>query len=163
MDLLQDNVKRLYFKFLTAAFGSALISSIYGVVAMAVVGQYHGPRGSAAMGVIEPVWNLIYSLGLLTGIGGSVLFSVEKEKRQDDPDAANACFTVAAAATGAIALAIWALFLYAQENAAEPIAYATLSEGSQEATFTNLTSAVSYKVGGKLTGGTAPVTLTITD
>ena len=56
-----------------------------------------------------------------------------------------------------------ALFLYAQENAAEPIAYATLSEGSQEATFTNLTSAVSYKVGGKLTGGTAPVTLTITD
>ena len=109
MDLLQDNVKRLYFKFLTAAFGSALISSIYGVVAMAMVGQYHGPRGSAAMGVITSVWNLIYSLGLLTGIGGSVLFSVEKEKRQDDPDAANACFTVAAAATGAIALAIWAL------------------------------------------------------
>lgn len=38
-----------------------------------------------------------------------MLFSVEREKRQDDPDAANACFTVAAAATGAIALAIWAL------------------------------------------------------
>lgn len=108
MDLLQDNVKRLCFKFLTAAFGSALISSIYGVVAM--VGQYHGPQSSAAMGVIAPVWNLIYSLGLLTGIGGSVLFSVEKEMRQDDTDAANACFTVAAAATGAIALAIWALF-----------------------------------------------------
>ena len=55
MDWLQDNVKRLYFKFLTAAFGSALISSIYGVVAMAMVGQYHGPQSSAAMGVIEPV------------------------------------------------------------------------------------------------------------
>ena len=38
-----------------------------------------------------------------------MLFSVEKGKRQDDPDAANACFTVAAAAAGAIALAIWAL------------------------------------------------------
>ena len=136
MDLLQDNVKRLYFKFLTAAFGSALISSIYGVVAMAVVGQYHGPRGSAAMGVIEPVWNLIYSLGLLTGIGGSVLFSVEKEKRQDDPDAANACFTVAAAATGAIALAIWALFrcfetpmlrLFGADDALLPLCRAYLS------------------------------------
>ena len=79
-------------------------------MAMAMVAQYHGPQSSAAMGVIAPVWNLIYSLGLLTGIGGSVLFSVEKGKRQDDPDAANACFTVAAEAAGAIALAIWALF-----------------------------------------------------
>ena len=55
MDLLQDNVKRLYFKFLTAAFGSALISSIYGVVAMAMVAQYHGPQSSAALVIIEPV------------------------------------------------------------------------------------------------------------
>ena len=136
MDLLQDNVKRLYFKFLTAAFGSALVSSIYGVVAMAMVGQYHGPQSSAAMGVIAPVWNLIYSLGLLTGIGGSVLFSVEKGKRQDDPDAANACFTVAAAATGAIALAIWALFrcfetpmlrLFGADDALIPLCRAYLS------------------------------------
>lgn len=43
MDLLTGNVRRLYFKFLSAAFGSALISSIYGMVDMAMVGQYQGP------------------------------------------------------------------------------------------------------------------------
>ena len=43
MDLLTGNVRRLYFKFLSAAFGSALISSIYGMVDMAMVGQYRAP------------------------------------------------------------------------------------------------------------------------
>ena len=43
MDLLRGNIKTLYFKYLSAAFGSALISSIYGIVDMAMVGQYRAP------------------------------------------------------------------------------------------------------------------------
>ena len=42
---------------------------------MAMVGQYQGPAGTAALAVVAPVWNIIYSLGLLMGIGGSVIFS----------------------------------------------------------------------------------------
>lgn len=80
MDLLKDDLGKLYRKFLIASFGSALIASIYGLVDMIVVGQYHGPDGSAAMSVIAPVWNIIYSFGLLTGIGGSVLYGVSKGK-----------------------------------------------------------------------------------
>lgn len=80
MDLLHGNIKTTYFKYLGAAFGSALISSIYGIVDMAMVGQYQGPGGTAALAVVAPVWNIIYSLGLLTGIGGSVLYSMEKGK-----------------------------------------------------------------------------------
>ncbi len=30
MNLLQDNVRKLYFKYFGAAFGSAMVSSIYG-------------------------------------------------------------------------------------------------------------------------------------
>ena len=41
-----------------------------------MVGQYQGPDGSAALAVVLPIWNIIYSLGLLMGIGGSVLFSM---------------------------------------------------------------------------------------
>lgn len=48
MDFLNGNIKSMYLKYLGAAFGSSLISSIYGVVDMAVVGQYHGPEGTAA-------------------------------------------------------------------------------------------------------------------
>ena len=49
MDLLNGKIKPLYFKYLSAAFGSALISSIYGMVDMAMVGQYQGPDGTAAL------------------------------------------------------------------------------------------------------------------
>lgn len=45
---------RAYFKYLTAAFGSALISSIYGVVDMAMVGQYQGPRWNGGLGSGKP-------------------------------------------------------------------------------------------------------------
>ena len=78
MDLLRGNIKTLYFKYLSAAFGSALISSIYGIVDMAMVGQYQGPDGTAALAVVAPVWNVIYSIGLLMGIGGSVIFSTKR-------------------------------------------------------------------------------------
>lgn len=49
MDLLRDNVRAVYRKYFLAAFGGALISCIYGVVDMAMVGQYQGPDGTAVM------------------------------------------------------------------------------------------------------------------
>ena len=52
MDLLRGNIKTLYFKYLSAAFGSALISCVYGVVDMTMVGQYQGPDGTAGAGVV---------------------------------------------------------------------------------------------------------------
>ena len=76
MDFLKGSVKAIYFRYLAAAFGSALITSVYSIVDMAMVGQYQGPDGSAALAVVLPIWNIIYSLGLLMGIGGSVLFSM---------------------------------------------------------------------------------------
>ena len=64
MDFLNGKIKTLYFKYLAAAIGSALITSIYSIVDMAMVGQYHGPEGTAALAVVAPIWNIIYSLGL---------------------------------------------------------------------------------------------------
>ena len=68
MDFLNGKIKSMYFKYLSAAFGSAMITSIYSIVDMAMVGQYQGPSGTAALAVVAPVWNIIYSLGLLMGI-----------------------------------------------------------------------------------------------
>lgn len=48
MNFLTDKIRPIYFKYLAAAFGSALITSIYGVVDAAMVGQYQGPTGTAA-------------------------------------------------------------------------------------------------------------------
>lgn len=78
MKLLNGSIRPMYFKYLSAAFGSAMITSVYSIVDTAMVGQYHGPEGTAALAVVAPVWNIIYSLGLLMGIGGSVIFSTKR-------------------------------------------------------------------------------------
>ena len=84
MDLLNGKIKPLYIKYLSAAFGSAIITSVYSIVDTAMVGQYQGPEGTAALAVVAPVWNIIYSLGLLVGIGGSVIFSTKRGSKKSD-------------------------------------------------------------------------------
>ena len=108
MNLLTDSIRSVYFKYLSAAFGSALISSIYGVVDAAMVGQYQGPSGTAALAVVAPVWNIIYSLGLLTGIGGSVLFGTVRGESADNVKRSNEYFTASVIGTAALALLTWA-------------------------------------------------------
>ena len=54
MDLLGDNVRAIYRKYFLAAFGSALISCIYGVVDMAMVGQYQGRTVRRRCVVLKP-------------------------------------------------------------------------------------------------------------
>lgn len=95
MNFLTDKIRPIYFKYLAAAFGSALITSIYGVVDAAMVGQYQGPTGTAALAVVAPVWNIIYSLGLLTGIGGSVLLSTLRGQAPGNEKRSNEYFTAA--------------------------------------------------------------------
>lgn len=97
MDFLTGKIKPIYFKYLVAAFGSAMISCIYGVMGMAMVGQYQGPEGTAALAVVAPVWNVIYSLGLLTGIGGSVIFSTRRGRSERGDGSENQDFTASVA------------------------------------------------------------------
>lgn len=112
MDLLKDEIKPMYFKYLAAAFGGAMISSIYGVVDMAMVGQYQGPLGIAAMAIIAPFWNIIYSLGLLMGIGGSVLFSTLRGKYPRHSSYADEFFAVALLGTAVISLLLWLSIIF---------------------------------------------------
>ena len=111
MELLNENVRSLYLKYLSAAFGSALISSIYGVVDMAMVGQYQGPSGTAALAVVAPVWNIIYSLGLLMGIGGSVLFSMRRGGGDSSSGSENQYFTSAVIGSLLLAATAWIGFV----------------------------------------------------
>lgn len=104
MDLLNGRIRNVYLKYLGAAFGSSMISCIYSLVDMAMVGQYHGPIGTAAMGVVTPIYNIIYSFGLLTGIGGSVLYSAEKGKGKSKE---NEYFTTALLFTIILGIVSW--------------------------------------------------------
>lgn len=104
-NLLTANIKNAYYKYLSAAFGSALIICIYCTVDTAVVGHYAGPNGISALAIVMPIWTILYSLGTLTGIGGSILFSTAKGK--DNMHQAQQFFTAALYLTIAIGVICW--------------------------------------------------------
>lgn len=112
MDFINGKIKPMYFKYLAAAFGSALITSIYSIVDMAMVGQYQGPEGTAALAVVAPIWNIIYSLGLLVGIGGSVLYSTLKGEKGSDEKEANELFTTSVIGAILFSLVMWFIIIF---------------------------------------------------
>ncbi len=112
MDFLTGKIRPLYFKYLSAAFCSALITSIYSVVDMAVVGQYQGPEGTAALAVVAPIWNIIYSLGLLMGIGGSVIFSTLKGRTNLKSRDENEYFSASVIGSVFLAVAAWIILIF---------------------------------------------------
>lgn len=116
MDFLNEKIKKIYFKYLAAAFGSALITAIYSIVDMAMVGQYHGPEGSAALAVVAPIWNIIYSFGLLMGIGGSVLFSIIRGKSEGDQKKSNEYFTASVIGSLILTAIIWLVIVFFDEK-----------------------------------------------
>lgn len=105
MDFLKGNIRSMYGKYLSAAFGSALIGCIYTMVDTAVVGQYQGPQGTAALAVVAPCWNLIYSLGLLLGAGGGVIFSTRRGGTGDGSE--NQYFTASVIGAAVLAVLTW--------------------------------------------------------
>ena len=112
MDFLTGKIRPLYFKYLSAAFCSALITSVYSVVDMAVVGQYQGPEGTAALAVVAPIWNIIYSLGLLMGIGGSVIFSTLKGRTNLKSRDENEYVSASVIGSVFLAVAAWIILIF---------------------------------------------------
>lgn len=79
---------------------------------MAMVGQYQGPNGTAALAVVSPIWNIIYSLGLLMGIGGSVLFSTLRGESEQNRKRSNEYFTAALIGTAILAVIAWIAVIF---------------------------------------------------
>ncbi|MBS5113158.1 MAG: multidrug transporter MatE [Coprobacillus cateniformis] len=112
MDFLTGKLKSLYFKYLAAAFGSALVTSIYSIVDMAIVGQYQGPEGTAALAVVAPIWNIIFSLGLLMGIGGSIIVSTLKGQRETNHQYENEYFSTALIGSFCLSAIMWFILIF---------------------------------------------------
>lgn len=106
-DLTQGSIRHHYCKYLGASLGSALLGCIYGMVDAAVVGQYQGPLGAATLSVVMPIWTILYSLGLLIGIGGSVNYAFFKAQGKEEK--ANAYFTLSAILTTVVSVFCWIL------------------------------------------------------
>lgn len=83
MNYLTDRIKPMFIKLLVASSGSAVVCSVFAMMDAMMIGRYHGPDGTAAIAVFNPIWSFVYCLGFLTGIGGSVLFANCRGKREE--------------------------------------------------------------------------------
>lgn len=111
MDIIKGSVNRVYFRYLFAAMGSALITSIYSLVDCIMVGQYEGPDGTSALAVVMPVWNMIFAFALLFGVGGSVLMSnLRGQGRREDGNRAFTCAFICVCIVTAIIMPIFIVF-----------------------------------------------------
>ena len=87
MNLLKDNVFKLYLKYFIPTIGAALSSAIYILFDTIFIGQGVGGDGLAALNIAIPIFGFYSGTGLLIGIGGSTLLSIERgrghEKRSN--------------------------------------------------------------------------------
>ncbi len=114
MDILKDNPRTLFRRYFLSSFMGSFIVAIYSIIDSIMIGQYEGPVGAAAVACILPVWNIILSLGSLSGIGGSVYFShLLGEGRRKD---AREYFTLSVIVAGIISLLCLILFLFKSDD-----------------------------------------------
>ncbi len=108
MDFITEDIKSLYKKYLTASMASALVMSIYSFVDTIAVGQSEGPLGAAAMAVITPLYGILIFLGILCGIGGSVLTANAWGERKKEKG--NAYFTASVVLMAILTAVTWVAF-----------------------------------------------------
>ena len=75
MDLGKDNITRLFLRYLLPTLAGMVFSSIFVVADGIMVGRGIGAEGLAAVNLISPLFTLSTGLGLMFGMGGSVLAS----------------------------------------------------------------------------------------
>lgn len=78
MDLLQDQVRELYLRFLLPSLGSAMVMSIYTLTDAIVIGQGVGADALAALSITTPLLCVLMAMGILFGVGGSVQMSMQR-------------------------------------------------------------------------------------
>ena len=108
MDLLQDQVKKLYLRFLLPSLGSAMVMSIYTLTDAIVIGQGVGADALAALSITTPLLCVLMAMGILFGVGGSVQMSMQRGAGKQEK--ADRFFTLSLVTLAIVALALWMIY-----------------------------------------------------
>lgn len=108
MDLLKDNLKKLYLKFLIPSLGSAMVMSIYTLTDAIVIGKGVGSDALAALSITTPLLCVLMAMGILFGVGGSVQMSVYRGT--GNIEKANRYFTLAFTTLGVVTVILWLIY-----------------------------------------------------
>jgi len=107
MDLLKDNPRKLFWKFLIPAVSSAIAVAAYSFVDTIAIGHGVGPEGTAACAIVLPIFTIGHFIALLCGIGGSVLMS--RARGAGNMEKGDAYFTASLLYVLAVTAVIWIL------------------------------------------------------
>lgn len=108
MDLLKDNLNKLYLRFLIPSLGSAMVMSIYTLTDAVVIGKGVGPNALAALSITTPLLCILMATGILFGVGGSVQMSVYRGTGSYEK--ANRFFRLSFAALAVLAILLWIIY-----------------------------------------------------
>lgn len=78
LNLLKDNEKKIFYHYLIPSICSTLVTSIYILVDTLVIGQGVGAKGISALNIFLPFFAIYNGIGLMFGIGGGILISMEE-------------------------------------------------------------------------------------
>lgn len=113
MDLINDDVQKLFYKLLMPSIGGAVVVAIYSFVDTIAIGQGVGPDGTAACAVFLPIFSIADFIGIMCGTGGAVLYG--KARGSGHTDKANAYFTGSVILVMLLALIAWILLYVFQD------------------------------------------------
>lgn len=111
-DLLQDDPKKLFARYLLPSISATFVTSIYIIVDTIMIGRGCGSDALIALNLALPIFSILYACGMLLGVGGGVLLSVARGA--GDEHRATQAFSTALATVGvlaAIAMLCGTLFL----------------------------------------------------
>ena len=83
-DFKTKPVNQLFFHYLIPAIFGTMVTSIYVLADTVIVGKKLGDTSIAALNIALPIYNIFFGLGLLCGVGGSVLMSISRGKGNID-------------------------------------------------------------------------------
>lgn len=93
LELLEKDIKQIFFKYLIPSVGGMLGVSLYVLGDTMIVGRGIGSVGLAALNISIPIINVFHGLGLLFGIGASTAISISRGR--GDEGQVNNIFTIA--------------------------------------------------------------------
>lgn len=113
MDILKDDLHRLFLRYLIPSIGGAVVTTLYSFVDTIAIGQGVGPNGTAACAIFLGVFCIADFFALLCGIGGSVLMS--KARGAGSTEKGNAYYTASVIYLLFVTVPVWAAVIIFQE------------------------------------------------
>ena len=111
-DFLNKPVKQVFMRYLIPSVFATMVTSIYVLADTIIVGKGIGTIAVAALNIVLPLYNIFFGLGLLFGVGGSVLMSILRG--EGDVKGSNAYFStslVAMCVVLALSMAFFTAFM----------------------------------------------------